>query len=1509
MNAPVSPQKPMVSIATDTNKRMGFNNFVKDIQGVMPIQPMMAPQMPPPMPQQAMVPQVPAMPASSQSIRGGIGMPPVQGFDNGGKVDLTKQQSYADISDLDINNDGTITLAERGATGYDAGTGTYIFEAGPPIPDNYVAPSEALTNVMVGDNPEIDAALTGAGYTAQDDGTYVDPSGIMATYAAGSGPPTNLQAQTTSVAPATFSTGSPIPMADPNAGDVVGGIDFLPGLPPEEDPVSTLTPIQQAAQALQNKIDEVGVSTFSRESDDDRAIRFADGTNLLDKDILAEFGVGRNEFLDAIDDLGVGRGNLFRTSRGGSTGAFQTGLENILLSPEERAIAEQEYKDSAAEAARLKRKEDRQFEQDQADRAARVAGTDPLSKEVARLNEKLGTNMSVSDYVNNYNFVDRAKMAAEDLASRPGRLMDDLFKLGSRDDTPSAPPTQFSDANLNAMSDALGMEAFDALSGDERVTPFSDPMYGEQGRGFFPPDTEITQSNLPSAGTADPSSGVLPSSDLGRLLSGDPQIVDDVIKLLAIDPEKTKSDLLSTATTTLGPDRLREADTAPTITSDLGISLGDSGFVGGLPNISGIGDAPVIDRMGYYDGSDERILGYDLNYENQLRDRDLDVLRRDLDVLRGDQVDLSGLPRTPQSFDASDTLRFMAGDEGPIENEQDLKIMYDNYGVSQGGDLNRLGPENFAPYPEQSSDPYTSTEVIKDLAKQVASAGIESAALKAQGTGDLLDRQINEANSPAGIAESIYGGNFPTRFGQGSLNVMSGYDPYEVDPSIINALRGTDLQVPGSGLFGGDFGTMGYSGVRDLGSSQQDAEYRPTTAAADFMKDTVGTDALLDLSKRIEGSVSEQGQEESANNIITGDIVKKEYTIPESVPFIGGEKVSGLGVDNFSWGDNPSLVGTALQVARGAGDFIVDAPLYFAGLPGMAIALGSNVSEASAASANSIANQVENLFNSGEIENLQAYKDDIAITGDADLTKQRLAANAKESILRTGLVEGTFETLAGGLAAKPTAVLNTLFKGTLNKPVKATAVAVGSPTGEATSELLGNISENVGFQVIDPMVEPGRGGVASFGAGFKEGMSPGVIGAGTSLLSSSQPPSGPTTVAGDPRVELQEELAKAETELQNEIDNLSKGEEISLSKEALENAGLDPELIDPVLREAGVIENPSDQISSLNPIDPNMTQEQRVKTMFGDNMGFNSDGRLVFNSGSRTGEGVNFNIGGISYVDGIAQPPTMESLEEEYLKASQEGNTDKMIEALTLRQDAQVNAPKTGVRFEQTDPDGGFEQNVNVPYSTNEDLNNYLREKHSSSRTSQSKINTGSDINNELENLANDETNTKSDGDNEAQVLSDASSTTDITNIVNTGTTTDTTTDTTPVIDPVIDPVIEIVNQTNPPAKEDPVVVESEPPISVPPSGDSDTAKSKQERRDYSRMREILEQRARAPRGTAPGLGYKPVEAISNTLGKDSNNFDTLLGMTRSQGFNQGGPVPSTLDKAADDFLDALRFG
>ena len=62
---------------------------------------------------------------------------------------------------------------------------------------------------------------------------------------------------------------------------------------------------------------------------------------------------------------------------------------------------------------------------------------------------------------------------------------------------------------------------------------------------------------------------------------------------------------------------------------------------------------------------------------------------------------------------------------------------------------------------------------------------------------------------------------------------------------------------------------------------------------------------------------------------------------------------------------------------------------------------------------------------------------------------------------------------------------------------------------------------------------------------------------------------------------------------------------------------------------------------------------------------------------------------------------------------------------------------------------------------------------------------------------------------------------------------------------------------------------------STPSGGGSD--RDKQERRDYSRIREILEERPRRIGGTAPGLGYKKVEGISNTLNKAVDDLLTAF--------------------------------
>ena len=498
------------------------------------------------------------------------------------------------------------------------------------------------------------------------------------------------------------------------------------------------------------------------------------------------------------------------------------------------------------------------------------------------------------------------------------------------------------------------------------------------------------------------------------------------------------------------------------------------------------------------------------------------------------------------------------------------------------------------------------------------------------------------------------------------------------------------------------------------------------------------------------------------------------------------------------------------------------------------------------------------------------------------------------------------------------------------------------------------------MQNVDPSVLAGDDALAAAIAGAKEGS--GTSAAGLALQATRPSGSGVQTgvdpssatgqlLSGEAQTELQDQINElsvssdptsesltlqdvtpAETELQNEIDGLSKSEEIGLANEVLLDAGLDPELIDPVLREAGVIQNPPDQISSLTPISEVPSSLRSDNTSLNEGQGSSIMGEAVVG----TGEGLGgTGTGSLSNVDLVSAPFDSRSSRNQ-AKTNAAGfrvvnNPDGSSTIIHSNMDARDSFGREGfiggavqiasgasqaekqaaaVRAKEISDNAFSESNQSSVLDVISNTSGLNTNFGQSTRTPQSEINTGADINNELDNLANDETNTQSDGDNEAQVLSDANSSTDITNIVNTDT--DTNIDTTPVV--VSDPVVT-TTPVIPPAEEE-VVVEEDPVVEeeiqqaiANLSGDPDTAKSKQERRDYSRLREIIEQRARAPRGTAPGLGYKPVEGISNTLGKDSNNFDTLLGITRSQGFNEGGPVPSTLDKAADDFLNALRFG
>ena len=281
MNAPMNPNssnKTQIPMATDISKRMGFNNFLRDVQGAAPTQPYVAPQMPTSMPQMApnnpfmpqQQPMMPMMPPSSQSLRGGIGMPmqPVQGFDNGG---VAEDPIFAAVR---ANNEKARAeqeaLAAYMASRATAGpTPLEIARAG-YLADQVDEPVQAPMQTMDIGEPTFSGGSPVAEVPVADTGgiSSVAPDPVAL--------PTAPVINTFTPTQPTFSTGSPLPAEPSMVTDQFGmplvNKDFetgeivspVKGLDPVQPPASTLTPMQQLAQALQDKIEDVGFDTYKK---------------------------------------------------------------------------------------------------------------------------------------------------------------------------------------------------------------------------------------------------------------------------------------------------------------------------------------------------------------------------------------------------------------------------------------------------------------------------------------------------------------------------------------------------------------------------------------------------------------------------------------------------------------------------------------------------------------------------------------------------------------------------------------------------------------------------------------------------------------------------------------------------------------------------------------------------------------------------------------------------------------------------------------------------------------------------------------------------------------------------------------------------------------------------------------------------------------------------------------------------------------------------------------------
>ena len=1422
MNAPTNPMgmpssnKSLVPMATDTNKRMGFNNFLRDVQGAMPTKPYVAPQMPTSMPQMAasnpfmpqQQPMMPMMPPSSQSLRGGIGMPmqPVQGFDNGGVAEdpifaavrannekaraeqealaaYMASRATAGPTPLEIAQAGYLTNqvdepVQAPMQTMDIGQPT--FSGGSPVAEvPVVAPAPAVVGTSLGGNE-----LTMKNGVTTPTGVTLNPATIASMQSGDMVNPYDKFTDPEYVAPEmpTFSTeGSEDynPYTDPSSSIYT---------PPPEVPAPAqpeLTPMQQAAQALQNKIDEVGIDTFARKSDDDRNIRFADGTSLLDKDILSEFGVGKKEFLNYIDDLGVGRTNLFRTSGRGSEGnAFQQGLENILLSPEERAIAEQEYAESRAATLAAERAEKNKDERDAANfaRAQNASslktGDGFLADLQAAKNDPLGGLDDIGRAI-----LDGSLFTPKDDQTAYKSVYDSVF--GGGDDTPSgaisaeAPlgrPDGLDNFGYDEDENLFDSAVYNNIISDSDTAPniTSDLIsLGDSGVGGGPSNINIDDGVVTS-------SGVLPSSLLGRIVGqeGDNNFGTDDEMMGALETNLTNSDMNEVrrqelARLTAEVDALAEAQGFPKYGRRY-YELLDK-YVQSKSNPILEGRRKILDqfREGYGPGSkvtirdDSPVIGgvpqlgdlQNFDFTNQLQDRDMGGLG-------GNQVDLSGLPANvqglpPSQLQLQDELNELKKSQ-VADPEMDALMsgsaipdyLTMNQPAIGGGVTPEFNEDDYTAITGRGGLPSYSKSMVNAL---MGAGGEDLSKAREQARSQRLNEEgdLNISGTPFGESLEIGKTNFGPYGGGG----ISGGDSNQF---LENMGYGSSLNNPGES---GDYYVSGTD-------SEGNPIYRLKELEPRFNNLQVGPDGTL-IDKFIEA------QPEGA---LKGGIFDYVPDADQLGNFMRGI-ISPAGASTI---EGPNYAGIDLSgLPRTIQDLPAsDASNYGVGVP---TAIGGE------SAGGSISDLLDNI-KSGEI-GTTVYKDEtIGILLPTNMKFSKTPFVGGESAFN--LIDGSSTDSISGSSIQITnedgsrtfvgqrenpeefdSLFKQLARNTVNIP--AGAKIVDNPNTGDTFEL-GEDLQDKKIDFFDDTQKPLEISLMSsdnpnnpFG---QSAYNPNAVDltkfmGGSGGLGSDMSPGTESNLLGD--LGGFEQRFEDDTSIDSEIADLNNVSQLTDLTNLLTDSGLDAQ--------TGNAISDTDAVEGLNILSSEFSDSDQSASS-GDvlanilNTGDNAAAEAIESASGTAGSA----SGGDGEVGGGSGGLT-------------DGDLDVIGDAIgeITGGDASGSGTGSGGGSGSGSGDGG-----------------------GGSGSGTGGTSTGGEGDGEGDD----------DGDGEGEGGG--------------GTT-----------------------------------------ITVPPSG-GDSSKSKQERRDYSRLREIIEQRARAPRGTAPGLGYKPVEGISNTL-----------------------------NKAADSFLDALKFG
>jgi len=347
------------------------------------------------------------------------------------------------------------------------------------------------------------------------------------------------------------------------------------------------------------------------------------------------------------------------------------------------------------------------------------------------------------------------------------------------------------------------------------------------------------------------------------------------------------------------------------------------------------------------------------------------------------------------NFSLSDLNPFRAASAATVPGDDDYEpIPYSELGGSPGAMGGELVPGQDFGGPSFTPDfDYVAPGMSPGAMGRMANPAVLAAEQNRlfQGAGDLFNNDL-EYNIAGGLAEEtgqgargiamtadeiaeeyakqdpslVYDTNNPRDILQRPLKVFSGYDPYEVDPSLIQALEGTNIP--------------GYSGIADQGAAPTYERQNPDiNVAKQFVYPTVIDPETGQTIKNPDrsgiGTYLEEVAEGLYAKISPGMKLRQEQALPEEGTTLT-DVLSGDAKDRLGRTYGTDFVATAMTGSQEIGDLVVDG-LILAITKNPALAFGTVATTSYGAAAQSASEQGRALvragLESGEIQKSKEY--------------------------------------------------------------------------------------------------------------------------------------------------------------------------------------------------------------------------------------------------------------------------------------------------------------------------------------------------------------------------------------------------------------------------------------------------------------------------------------------------------------------------------------------------------